>query len=366
MSDNSYGLANAGEAVEITAPDLAYQPPRPKDYAPKIGLIGCGGITSYHLDAYKALNQRVVAFCDTDQKKATERRDTYNPAGTIHTDYRDVLSQDDIEVVDVATHPETRIPILEAAIDAGKHILSQKPFVVDIETGKRLCDRADEKGVKIAVNQNGRWAPHFSYIMRAIEAGMIGEVGSIDCTMQWDHTWTRGTDFEQIHHLMLYDFGIHWFDIIVAMMGNRPPKSVYASVEHLGYQQMKPPFLASVVIDFNGAQARLNLNGHVIHGQEDRTIVAGSTGTLRAFGPELNNQQVALWSEAGHAKPQLDGCWFESGFEGTMGELLCAIEEDRKPFNNARDNLDSLALCFAAMRSANEGVVIHLENETSL
>jgi predicted dehydrogenase len=49
------------------------------------------------------------------------------------------------------------------------------------------------------------------------------------------------------------------------------------------------------------------------------------------------------------------GKWFNDGFRGAMGELLCAIEENREPSNSARDNLRSLALCFAAVKSADTG-----------
>jgi hypothetical protein len=51
----------------------------------------------------------------------------------------------------------------------------------------------------------------------------------------------------------------------------------------------------------------------------------------------------------------LEGAWFTDGFHGTMGELLCAVEEQREPLNSARENLKSLALCFAAIASASEG-----------
>ena len=55
------------------------------------------------------------------------------------------------------------------------------------------------------------------------------------------------------------------------------------------------------------------------------------------------------------ATPKLEGCWFPDGFHGTMGELLRAIEEDRQPSNSGHDNLASLALCFAAVASAERG-----------
>jgi hypothetical protein len=56
------------------------------------------------------------------------------------------------------------------------------------------------------------------------------------------------------------------------------------------------------------------------------------------------------------ATPVLQGTWFPDGFHGTMAELLCAIAENRPPQNSAWNNLKSLALCFAAIASASEGI----------
>ena len=64
--------------------------------------------------------------------------------------------------------------------------------------------------------------------------------------------------------------------------------------------------------------------------------------------------------EEGSVTVPLEGSWFESGFRGTMGELLCAIEDDREPNHSARDNLRSLELCFAALKSADSGQPINL------
>jgi hypothetical protein len=69
----------------------------------------------------------------------------------------------------------------------------------------------------------------------------------------------------------------------------------------------------------------------------------------------LNQQSVTLTTADGVAVPELSGSWFGDGFAGTMAELLCAIEENRIPNNNARDNLKSLAVCFAALASADSG-----------
>jgi predicted dehydrogenase len=334
---------------------LAYQPPRPRTYRPKIALIGCGGISEYHLRAYREMGLSVVGLCDRDPARAEQRRADFFPQAEVFTDYRAVLGREDIAVVDVALHPAERVEVIEAALQARKHVLSQKPFVLDLATGARLAALAETQGVKLAVNQNGRWAPHFSYLAAAIHAGVIGEVASVDFTLQWDHTWTAGTAFEAVHHLVLLDFGIHWFDMAACLMRGRRSTRVWAAVERATFQKMQPPILGHAVIDYAGAQVRLNFNGHVQHGQEDRTVVCGSKGTLRSFGPSLSEQTVVLHNEAGRATVPLEGTWFTSGFQGAMGELLCAIEEQREPAHGARNNLDSLALCFAALASADSG-----------
>jgi predicted dehydrogenase len=355
MSSSGYGLSHATSGAEIQAPELPYLPPRPKSYRPKIALIGCGGISEYHLRAYRTMGLDVVMLCDRDLARAERRRAEFYPGAAVTADYRDVLRRGDIEVVDLALHPAERVEVIDASLRVGKHVLSQKPFVLDLDVGARLADLADAHGVNLAVNQNGRWAPHLSYLNAAVHADVIGAVASVDCTLQWDHTWTAGTAFEAIHHLVLFDFGIHWFDLAACLMRGRPAERVWASVRRADFQRMKPPMLAQVAIDFADAQVRLDFNGHVRHGQEDRTVVCGAHGTLRSSGPSLSEQNVVVHTAAGRARVPLAGTWFTSGFEGAMGELLCAIEQKRTPAHHARNNLDSLALCFAAMASADRG-----------
>ncbi len=359
MSDRTpasgYGLSVVAPDGTARAPELSYLPQLPRSYRPKIGLVGCGGIAEYHLRAYQAMGLDVAVLCDINRDRAERRRAEFYSGAAVFTDYRDLLRRDDIEVVDIALHPADRAEVVEAALLARKHVLSQKPFVLDLSVGARLVDLADAQGVKLAVNQNGRWAPHFSYMAEAIRAGVVGEVSSIDFSLQWDHTWTAGTPFEEIRHLVLLDFGIHWFDMAAWLMRPRLPERVWASVARTAYQKMKPPMVAQVAIDYPGAQVRMGFNGHVAFGQEDRTVVCGSRGTLRSFGPSLSEQVVALHLEHGRAQPSLDGSWFTSGFQGTMGELLCAIEDGREPLHGARNNLASLALCFAALASADSG-----------
>jgi predicted dehydrogenase len=351
-TNSSYGLSQQVQSSTAEAPNLNYLPPHPKSYKPKLALIGAGGITEYHLRAYQQLGLNVAAICDINPDRAHQRQKEFYPDATVVTDYQELLKSNDIEIIDVALHPEERAQVIHDCISARKHVLSQKPFVLDLDLGERLVEHAANHNVKLAVNQNGRWAPHFSYLSTALQQGFIGQLGSIDCQLAFDHSWTVGTPYENIHHLMLLDFGIHWFDLANLLISQQPVESVYAQVARTPYQKARPPFLASVIIQAANLQARLSFNGATSYNQQDSTLLVGSKGTLQSSGPSLSQQTVRLTNHQGDCSPHLQGSWFENGFQGTMGELLCSIEENREPSNSAHNNLQSLALCFAALKSA--------------
>ncbi len=360
IRDEDYAVRAASPRRRIEAPPLPYQPPRPRRKPSGIGVIGCGGIIPSHLRAYRKAGYSVVALTDLDRAKAESARRRFAPKAHACQSVAELLARDDVGVVDIATHPEPRVELIRQAIRAGKHVLSQKPFVEDLAVGRRLVSMARRRGVRLAVNQNGRWAPHVSYAREAIAAGLLGEVMAVDLSVHWNHNWCAGTPFDKIRHLVLYDFGIHWFDMVHCYLKDRKPRSVFASVTRSTTQRTRPPLLAQAVIQFPKAQASVLLRADTTHGAQDRTIIVGTRGTLVSEGPDLNRQKVKLYLPEGIARPKLTTRWFDDGFDGTMSELLCAIEEDREPTNSAADNLNSLALCFAALESADTGQLVSL------
>lgn len=339
----------------LAAPEFPYAPPTPKFPPPKIGLIGCGGITEHHLKAYQAAGWEVAAFFDPNPEAAEKRRAEFYPDARVCADVAELLEDAAIGVVDIATHPAPRAALIERAVAAGKHVLSQKPFAVDPATGERLVALARDAGVRIAVNQNGRWAPCFSYMRHAVRSGLIGDVGSVHMVLNWDHTWTAGTPFEDIRHLMLYDFGIHWLDAARSFFQGAGATAVSATLARFPGQPVRPPLLAAAIVSFPQGMATLAFNGCSRFGARETCTIAGSRGTIHAAGDICGIASVEIHTAAGRARADLDGAWFPDGFRGCMGELLCAIEENREPDNSAADNLNTLAIVFAAMRSADEG-----------
>ena len=339
----------------MQAPPLDYKPPTPTSRDTATGLIGCGGIAETHLRAYRSAGFPVSAVCDIEEERAVDRRDTYYPDASVYTDHRDLLEEANIDVVDIATMPDVRVGLIEDALGAGTHVLSQKPFVLDLDDGERLIELADRAGLALAVNQNGRWAPHWSYLREAVHDGIVGQPMSVHQQVHWDHDYIHGTPFERFEHAILYDFAIHWFDFLATVIDDRSPERVYASTARSPVQTSRPPLLGQALVEYDHAQASLVFDGNTLHGPRNRTVITGTDGTLVSDGPTLNEQDVTLVVDGERSTADLDGAWFDDGFAGTMGELLCAVEAEREPANSARDNIRSLELCFAAVAAADAG-----------
>ncbi len=355
--DRNYALAAAEDRPEIPAPDLPYRPPMPQRYRPRLGLIGCGGISAHHLAAYRDAGWEVAALCDRQGERAAQRRDEFCPRAKVLTDYHALLAESAIDVVDIALHPAERAPIIADSLTAGKHVLSQKPFVTRLDTGLELVELARRHSRKLAVNQNGRWAPYVSYVHQAIQAGLLGQVQTVALRLNWDHTWCQGTPFEAMRHLVLLDFGIHWFDMAALFFRGRRALQVQATAARAPGQQMRPALLAAAMVAFEAGVASLLFDGHSRFGPEESLQVTGTTGAIRTRGKLLANDAIELFTAEGVSRPKLTGQWFNDGFRGAMGELLCAIEEDREPQNGAADTLRTLEICFAALRSADTGQI---------
>ncbi len=356
-SESDYQLRSgeAGEAAPGFMPQIDYAPRFPKHYRPKIGLIGCGGISRSHLKAYLAAGLDVVALCDIDEAAARTRQEEYYPNAKIVTNSDELLAREDIEVVDIALHPKPRAAVIEAALKAGKHVLSQKPFALDLDEAERLVALAESKNLKLAVNQNGRWAPYVRCLHKIIEQGLIGDIHTANINLHWDHTWIRGKAFEKIHHIILYDFAVHWVDMTLGFFGHNAPKKVFGSVVHLPNQTIVPPLAAGALLEFEHGLANLSFDAFCVQGPAETLIITGSKGVATATGGVTSPSEIHLVTDQGEARIALQGSWFTEGFQGTMAELLCSIEEDREPSNSGRNNLVTLATVFAAIGSADSG-----------
>ena len=314
----------------------------------RIAMIGCGGIAGGHLAGHRDVGHEVVALCDVDEEAARDRRDEFYPDADVYTDYREVLDRDDVDIVDVPVHPETREAIMEDALEAGKHVYSEKPFVVDLDFGERLVDLADEQGVTLAVNQSKRWNSVNAPMLNAAARGIIGDPMAVNVAARRNKDPVPDVKGAS-RFWALYNFGVHYFDFVVTLMGDRQPNRVSATAARSSIQKSEIPLLAQVAVDYDDAQATLRFDLNTPHGGADRNYVIGTEGTMTSTrrGPE--GKQATLTTADGTVEPTVPASG--RGFD----EFVAAIEEDREPLNSGRNNFRTLELVFAAVASADEG-----------
>src|SRR5690606_25537142 len=115
--------------------------------------------------------------------------------------------------------------------------------------------------------------PHFAYMRLAVAKGLIGDVLGVHMGAHSNHNWIAGGVFDKVYHIILYDFAIHWFDIINCLTPNLTATKVYASLSKAAGQKAKLPVLGQVIIEFDGAQAILQFDGANVYGEWNRSIV---------------------------------------------------------------------------------------------
>jgi len=344
----------------------SFAPAFPVGYRPGIGIVGCGGIVKLaHLPAYSAYELDVVGVYDPAPEATFGLRERFPAVGRVFESLDELLDDPQVQVVDIATHPAVRLELIGRAISAGKHVLAQKPLALDARAARELVEEAERRRVKLAVNQNGRWAPPWRVATLLVEQGAIGEVVAVTHLFDHDFDWIVATAFDEIPHFAIYDFAIHWVDITRCWLEDK----TVAAVRALDYRTPNQPpaskgrWGAWIAIDYtDGSSAAIRCIGSAVTQRPRNPFwIHGSEGTIRG-SVRKGSDFVELERDGVTTRYHLAGEWIPDGFAGTMGELLSAVAEDREPFNSARHNLLSLQLTLAACRSADEdGRAVALE-----
>jgi predicted dehydrogenase len=339
--------------VSASVPD--HRPSFPATYRPGIGIVGCGGIVKLaHLPAYTAYGVDVVGVYDPSADATRDLQERFPVVGRVFDSFDELLDDPRIEVVDVATHPAKRVELMQRVLRAGKHVLSQKPFALDVGVARELVSEAERRGLRIAVNQNGRWAPPWRIATLLVEQGAIGEVCAVTHLYEHDFDWTLGSWPDELEHFVIYDFSAHWIDISRCWLAGKTPVGVRA-LEYRNPAQpaeAKAPWGAWILIEYeDGSTAAIRSIGSASDRSGNPFWIHGREGTIRG-SVRKGTDFVELERAGVVSRYRLEGEWIPDGFAGTMGELCSAIAEDREPFNSGRHNLLSVELTQAACRSA--------------
>ena len=246
---------------------------------------------------------------------------------------------------------------MRRAVEAGKHVLAQKPLALDARAAREVVEEAERRGVRMAVNQNGRWAPPWRIATLLAADGALGDVFAVTHLFDHDFPWIVGTPFDELEHFVIYDFALHWIDITRCWLDGRDVSAVRAWEYRTPAQPAESiaPVGAVIAVDYaDGASAVIRSVGSSRTGRPGNPFwIHGTEGTIRG-SVRKGSDFVELERDDETTRFELAGEWLPDGFAGAMGELLSAIAEDREPYNSARHNLLTLRMTLAACRSADE------------
>lgn len=332
-----------------------------------IGILGAGAIArSAHLPAYEKYGLHVAAAWTRTPGRAAELRAQFPAIGRVYDSPDDLLADPAVDVVDLAMGPEDRAGWVARCLRAGKHVLAQKPLTLDVESMLPVLDEADERGLLVAVNQNARWAPPWRLATRLVQDGAVGDVVGVTHLHDKPLPPLAGTPFDDVPHMLISDYLVHWLDITRCWLEGQRAVAVRAHDHRTPGQpaDARNPWSATVQVDTaEGAGGLVRVVGDVRASMPGCPFwIHGTRGTLR--GSLLGRDHLELDVDGRTERLPLQGAWFVDGFAGTMGELMCAVEEGRQPYNSARHNLASLRIVRAARASAEaEGATVALDEQ---
>lgn len=198
----------------------------------KIGIIGCGGIANgKHMPSLKKIkNVQMVAFCDIIEERAVKAAEEYGVEGAkIYTDYKELLKDRDIEVVHVCTPNRSHAFISIDAMEAGKHVMCEKPMAKTYKEAKEMLDASERTGMKLTIGYQSRWRADSLYLKKMCEDGELGEIyygKAIALRRRAVPTWGVFLNEYEQGGGPLIDIGTHALDLTLWMMDNYKPKMV--------------------------------------------------------------------------------------------------------------------------------------------
>ncbi|MBE0068384.1 Gfo/Idh/MocA family oxidoreductase [Thermoanaerobacterium thermosaccharolyticum] len=204
----------------------------------RVGIIGCGGIANgKHMPSLSKLdNVEMVAFCDIKEERALKAAKDYGIDGAkTYNDYRKLLEDKSIDVVHVCTPNKSHADITVDALEAGKHVMCEKPMAKTASDAKRMLDAAKKTGKKLTIGYQNRFRPDSQYLHKLCQDGELGEIYFAKAhaiRRRAVPTWGVFLNAEEQGGGPLIDIGTHALDLTLWMMNNYKPKYVVGNTYH--------------------------------------------------------------------------------------------------------------------------------------
>lgn len=332
----------------------------------RFALAGFGAWGKLHAQSIVGNpDARLVAIAAPSDASREEARDTF-PDARVFADHREMLAETDFDIIDIVTPSHTHREIATAAMQAGKHVLLEKPMAITLDDCKAIVATAKQTGRKLAVGHELRLSSQWGEIKRIIERGTIGEPQYVlvELLRKPYRLGASGWRYDQARvGSWVLEEPIHFFDLARWYLeGSGDPVELYA------YGNSRDPQRPALFDNFSAMFKYANGSYAVV------------SQTLAAFEHhqtvKVSGTKGALWAGwSGALDRTLEPSYFLKVFDGDKleevkiekhsGEVFELREEiarciamargEAKPAASGRDGLWSAGLCLVAEESIRQG-----------
>lgn len=334
----------------------------------RFGLIGCGSIADMHVEAIRQIEHASLMIVSSrDEEKAKAVAGIASCDWT--TDYKELLKRADVDIVCVTTSSGSHAAIGIDVLEAGKHLVVEKPIAMNAKDAQALIDKAEEKGLTISVISQRRFERHCQAIKRVLGGGGLGKLLLAEVSLPYfrsqayyDSAEWRGTVSQDGGVLM--NQGIHCLDLMLWFAGK--VKTVFGKTATQTHH-IEAEDLGLAILRFeSGAYGTIMASTSVTPGYAASISLYGERGAIK-----LEGFDIVRWSVPGWDEPKQLDMKTSSGVsdpknivsdyhQSQLINVMDAIESGVQPISSGADGKRAVQLIEAIYQSAAEGKEIML------
>lgn len=339
----------------------------------KVGVIGCGSISIYrHIPEYAAnKNCSLAGYFDTVDERARKMADQYG--GKIYDSVETMLADESIDAVSVCTSNKYHASVSIAALNAGKHVLCEKPMAASVEDARRMIDAAKASGKFLMIGHNQRLAEAHIRVRQILDSGEMGRILSFRTTFghggpeTWSQDKGKNTWFFKNADAFtgaMGDLGSHKIDLIRWLARDEVEEvKAYTAVLDKIDDQGKPIEVddnAVCLLKFkSGILGTLHASWTCYGAEDNSTVLFCSDGIMKIYdNPEFpielikkNGQRI--YYRVGQI--QTNDCQIASG---VIDLFVKSIVENQPPEIDGNEGLRILKIILACLESSETGKTV--------
>lgn len=334
----------------------------------KVGIAGLGRLGKVHAGnlAFKIPNAELTAACSIMPAELTYAQEELG-VKEVYSDYREMLAKADIDAVAIITTSGEHCWQIEAALDAGKHVFSDKPLGVNVEECK-IAERAVERHPELVffLGFMRRFDPSYAYAKKKIEEGAIGTPYMVKATGIDPEAMVDGAiKFAATSGGIFIDMAIHDIDLMRWFLGSDPVE-VYATGSTFKHPEFKAAGDDETGVAMykceNGAVGFVHVGRTAPHGYHVETEIVGTEGSIRV-SPVPAKNLCMLYNNQGVVQECVSGFpeRFAESYRLEMEEFINSVQNNTKPEVTVYDGTKSTQIGFATTEAYRQGGIVKIQ-----